>query len=210
MCNEHNLNIGNKIITNKNSSLLKHESNRKAILINGLPASGKSFLGRKLAYQYNAPLLTLDTIKEALFDTLGIGDREYNRSLSKASKEIIWALIAEFPKDSLVIVDAWFGFPPFNKVSNGLEHAGISNFIELWCNAPGYILAKRYLDRVDFRHKGHPGSEYAPELAEVAEKAAPMNIGPVYSIDMIDLNLIDYQAIINWTSKELHIPIQNG
>ena len=110
MCNEHNLNNGNKIITNMNSSLLKHESNRKAILINGLPASGKSFLGRKLAYQYNAPLLTLDTIKEAMFDTLGIGDREYNRSLSKASKEIIWALIAEFPKDSLVSWMPGLGF----------------------------------------------------------------------------------------------------
>ena len=189
-----------------NNSPINIKTNRKAILINGLPASGKTILGRNLAEKFNAPLMTLDKIKEAMFNGLGIGDREYNRSLSRACKEIIWALIAEFPKDALIIVDAWFGFPSYEKVFHGLEHAGIDHFVELWCNAPGEILAKRYLERVDLRHKGHPGSEYAHELVEIAKIAVPMNIGPVYSIDMTDPCNIDYQSIILWICKELNIP----
>jgi glucokinase len=179
---------------------------RKAILINGLPATGKTSLGEHLQNRFNAPLLTLDTIKEAMFNELGIGDREYNRMLGRATKEVIWAVISEFPPNSLAIVDAWFGFPPYDKVFEGLKRAGVARFVELWCHAPGEILAARYLERVDHRHKGHPGREYAPELEEVARRAAPMNIGPLYSIDMTDFSKIDYVAISNWVAKELDLP----
>lgn len=181
---------------------------RKVILINGLPASGKTALGEHLKNRFNAPLLTLDTIKEAMFNVLGTGDREYNRMLGRACKEIIWALISEFPCNSLAIVDAWFGYPPYDKVFEGLQHAGIARFVELWCHAPGEILAERYLERVDLRHKGHPGREYAPELEEVAKRAAPMNIGPLYSIDTSDFAAIDFEAITAWVAKELELPFR--
>jgi glucokinase len=180
---------------------------RKAILINGLPATGKTSLGEFLRDRFEAPLLTLDTIKEAMFDELGTGDREYNRMLGRATKQIIWAVISEFPHDSLAIVDAWFGFPPYDKVFEGLKHAGVARFVELWCHAPGEILARRYLERVDHRHKGHPGREYAPELEEVARRAAPMNIGPLYAIDMSDFSTLDYESIAKWVAKELDLPV---
>lgn len=179
---------------------------RKVVLINGLPASGKTALGEHLKERFNAPLLTLDTIKEAMFDVLGTGDREYNRRLGRATKEIIWAVISEFPRNSLAIVDAWFGFPPYDKVFEGLQRAGIARFVELWCHAPGEILANRYLERVDHRHKGHPGPEYAPELEEVAGRAAPMNIGPLFSIDTSDFAAIDFEAVSDWVAKELELP----
>ncbi len=189
-----------------NPSLLS-TPNRKAILINGLPASGKTSLGEHLRNRFNAPLLTLDTIKEAMFNVLGIGDREYNRMLGRATKEVIWAVVSELPANSLVIVDAWFGFPPYDKVFEGLKHAGVSRFVELWCHAPGDVLAERYLERVDHRHKGHPGREYAPELKDVAQRAAPMNIGPLYSIDTADIAGIDYEAVSAWVAEELDLPL---
>ncbi len=184
----------------------KAEATRKAILINGLPASGKTSVGRALVDQFHAPLLTLDTIKEPMFNNLGIGDRAYNRVLSKTCKEIIWALIADFPKDSLVILDVWFGFAPFDSVVEGLRQAGIGKFVEIWCTAPGELLAKRYLERINLRHKGHPGADYAPELAEVARRALPMSLGPVYTVDTSDPSLVDNEAIFRWVSKELDIP----
>lgn len=184
----------------------KAEGTRKAILINGLPASGKTFVARTLVDQFRAPLLTLDTIKEPMFNNLGIGDRAYNRKLSKTCKEIIWALVADFPKDALVILDVWFGFAPFDSVLAGLKLAGIGKFVEVWCTAPGDLLAKRYLERVDLRHKGHPGAEYAPELAEIARRAVPMSLGPVYTIDSSDPTAVNHEALFRWVSRELNIP----
>lgn len=188
------------------NSLVKTEATRKAILINGLPASGKTSVGRALVNQFRAPLLTLDTIKEPMFNNLGIGDREYNRKLSKTCKEIIWALVADFPKGSLAILDVYFGFAPFDSVLEGLKHAGIGKFVEIWCTAPGELLAKRYLERVGLRHKGHPGADYAPELIEVAKRAVPMGLSPVYTIDTSDPAAVDNEALFRWVSKELDIP----
>ncbi|HEX8858768.1 MAG TPA: AAA family ATPase [Actinomycetes bacterium] len=45
------------------------------VLVTGPPASGKTTLARPLAFSLGLPLLGKDTIKEALFDTLGNGDR---------------------------------------------------------------------------------------------------------------------------------------
>ncbi|MBE8523062.1 AAA family ATPase [Amycolatopsis sp. H6(2020)] len=45
------------------------------IVVSGPPAVGKSTLARELATRLTLPLLSRDAIKEALFDTLGYGDR---------------------------------------------------------------------------------------------------------------------------------------
>ena len=87
---------------------------KSAILVNGVPASGKSSVARALSKATAWPLLTLDTIKEAHFQHLGTGDRDYNRMLGRASYEAIFALIADFPEDATVIIDAWFGFQPLD------------------------------------------------------------------------------------------------
>jgi hypothetical protein len=86
----------------------------------------------------------LDTIKEAMFDGLGIGDREYNRKLGMITRDIIWRLHADFPKDVITVLDIWMGFPPYYYFNEGLEKAGIDQFVEIWCHAPGEVLAKRY------------------------------------------------------------------
>jgi len=178
---------------------------RKAIIINGLPASGKTTIGVPLSNHFNAPLITLDTIKEAMFDGLGIGDREYNRKLGMITRDIIWRLQADFPKDVITVLDIWMGFPPYYNFKEGLEKAGIDQFVEIWCHAPGEVLAKRYLDRVDKRHKGHPGADYVPELMDVALRAQPMRLSPCLEIETTDLSIIDIPKVIAWVEKELDI-----
>jgi predicted kinase len=44
------------------------------VLVTGPPASGKTSLAQPLARHLGRPLLGKDTIKEALFDSLGTGD----------------------------------------------------------------------------------------------------------------------------------------
>ena len=170
-----------------------------------MPASGKTTLGVHLSEQFNAPLITLDTIKEAMFDSFGIGDREYNRKLGRVSRDIIWRLIADFPKDLVSVLDIWMGFSPYYNVDEGLARAGIDQFVEIWCYAPGEVLAKRYLERVDKRHKGHPGADYVPELMDVALRARPMGKSPVLEVEMSDLSSINIPMITAWVARELDI-----
>lgn len=156
---------------------------RRAILVNGVPASGKSTVARDLAAALAYPLLGLDTVKEALFGELGIGDRLYNRTMGRASYAAIWALVGEFPPGVTVIVDAWFGFQPIDLLRDHLARARVDRLCELWCHAAPDIIAGRYLARCGERHEGHLGPDYAPELRALAERAEPLGLATVIDVD---------------------------
>jgi predicted kinase len=62
------------------------------LIILGTPASGKTTLARALALELEYPCFCKDDIKEALFDTLGTGTRDWSRRLSDASFGCLSAL----------------------------------------------------------------------------------------------------------------------
>jgi predicted kinase len=59
------------------------------VIIHGSPASGKTSLGLALAADLGIPCLSKDEVKEALFETLGAGDRSWSSSLSRASFAVL-------------------------------------------------------------------------------------------------------------------------
>lgn len=173
------------------------------MLINGIPATGKTTIARGIGARLHLPVLSLDTVKEALFEELGTagGDREYGRSLNRASMLAIWSLIAEFPPDATVVVEAWFRMPPHDVVLQGLERAGIDRWVEVWCHASPDTLPARYAART--RHPGHPPASYATELAALAGVARPMAIAPCLSVDTTDFAAVDIDEIVRWARATL-------
>ena len=122
---------------------------KRAVLVNGVPASGKSTVARAVSQSKGWPLLTLDTVKEAFFEHLGTGDRDYSRLLGRASYQAIFALIADFPDGATAVVDAWFGFQPVELLRGHLARAGIGQVAEIWCHAPAEIIGERYRARLE-------------------------------------------------------------
>ena len=169
---------------------------KSAVLVNGVPASGKSTVARAIAAATGWPLLTLDTIKEALFAHLGLGDRDHNRLLGRASYEAMFGLVGDFPEGGTVIADAWFGFQPPEVLGRHLARAGITDVAELWCHAPADVIGARYAERLDQRSAGHLGTEYVPELIELAARAKPLGTFPLYEIDTT--KEIKTDGIVRW------------
>ena len=126
---------------------------KRAIIVNGVPASGKSMVARALADATGWPLLALDTIKEALFEHLGRGDREHNRLLGRASFQAMFALIGDFPPGATVILDAWFGFQPRAVLNAHIARSGLGRIAEIWCHAPPGEIGARYASRVGTRDR---------------------------------------------------------
>lgn len=183
---------------------LSNRPRKRVILVNGVPASGKSSVARTLSDATGWPILTLDTIKNPFLATLPPGDRLFNRTLGRASYAAIFDLVADAPAGSTFIIDAWFGFQPLDVLEAGLSRAGVTDLAEIWCHAPPQTIGDRYAARLALRSVGHPGAEYVPELIVLAERAAPTGLAPRHEIDTT--KPLDLQVLIEWLRDILKNP----
>jgi glucokinase len=176
----------------------------RAVLVNGVPASGKTTIARAIGTNLGIPVLELDVIKEVLFAELGYraADREWGRTLGRASLGSIWALLDGFPPGSTVVVEAWFRRPPHDHILRGLERAQIDRWVEIWCHADPEVLTARYAARV--RHPGHPAPEdYVDELRQLASVARPMALAPCLEVDTTDVATLAPELISRWVEEQL-------
>jgi predicted kinase len=81
------------------------ESTDTVIVVSGIPASGETTLARRLGEHLGMPVISKDTIKEALFDVLGTGDLERSRELGRAAHVVMYALATE---QRPVILESFF------------------------------------------------------------------------------------------------------
>ncbi|MFT3974495.1 MAG: ROK family protein [Amaricoccus sp.] len=160
---------------------------RRVVLVNGVPASGKSGVATALSGLTGWPVYALDTVKEPFLTEIaaaqGPVERPFNRVLGRASYKAIFALLAAAPAGTTAIVDAWFGFQPRELLAELLATAGIDEVMEIRCAAPPETVADRYRARAAVRLPGHPGAGYADELRVLAARAGPMRVGPVLEVD---------------------------
>jgi glucokinase len=169
---------------------------KRVVMVNGVPASGKSSVARALADAMGWPILALDTIKNPFLATLPPGDRLFNRTLGRASYAAIFDLVADAPPGSTFIIDAWFGFQPVEMLEDGLARAGVTDLAEVWCHAPPQTVGNRYAARLALRPAGHPGAEYVPELVALAERAMPTGLAPRLDVDTT--RDLDLTALTDW------------
>lgn len=130
----------------------------KLIIVNGLPATGKTTLVHKLSGLTGIPVIAKDAIKEFLFDSIGTGDREWSRALGAASSDFMWELadIALSSKRSVILENFFtpaFARPQLEKLT--AKHD--AEVLEIFCEADPELRKQRFIDRNESgqRHKGH-------------------------------------------------------
>lgn len=165
------------------TTALKSRPRKRAIFVNGVPASGKSGVARALSNATGWPILALDTVKNPFLTILPPGDRLFNRTLGRASYAAIFGLIADAPANTTVIIDAWFGFQSIETLQSHIQRAGLTDIAEIWCHAPPETIGARYVARLGSRPAGHPGAEYVPELITLAAAAKPTRLAPRLDVD---------------------------
>lgn len=154
------------------------------IILSGLPASGKSTLGRAIASALQLPIFDKDEILEAMFASLGVGNSEWRRKLSRSADEELCKRASESPS---AIITSWWRHP--NSVSeSGTPIEWLSSLpgelVELHCSCSPSIAAGRFIARR--RHPGHLDGRhaYAELLARFKQQAAlgPLAIGRLVQV----------------------------
>jgi glucokinase len=104
-----------------------------AILLNGLPGSGKTTLGAKLAVLLGCPLLSKDAVKKSLADLSG--PTISGPVLGGIAMDTVWSMAAAI-RDGVVIESFWF--PPRDEqfTRDGIARSGATKVVEVWCEGP--------------------------------------------------------------------------
>ena len=129
------------------------------VLVNGLPAAGKSTLAPPLADALGLPLLSKDVIKEAHADVFGAEppddrpQRDWNRLFGQAASETMWALL-RYAYGGAVLESSWRA-DVRHFVVDGLARAGVERVVEVWCEVPLELARQRDHERWATRHAIH-------------------------------------------------------
>jgi predicted kinase len=67
------------------------------IVVSGAPGTGKSTIANALGAALRFPVLSLDPVKEALADVLGLGDEDWSNRVGDAAAEVVFRLASAFP-----------------------------------------------------------------------------------------------------------------
>ncbi len=141
------------------------------IFVSGAPGSGKTTLARALAQELELPLISKDTIKEALYASAA--DRS-SQKLSRAAMDILWAIATDCPQ---AVLEA--NFHPVADRERAARLAGPK--LEIHCVCPLEVCEERYRRRAadPNHHPVHPKSISRQSLEKYAE---PMRACPVIEV----------------------------
>ncbi|MFF2050941.1 AAA family ATPase [Leifsonia sp. NPDC058194] len=150
----------------------------RALFINGAPGSGKTTLARRLAAVLELPLLTKDGIKESLADAVSVPLP--TRRLGAIASDTLWSLVGAV--DGAVIVESfWFAGRDDEYFRRGVATAGVTDGIEVWCEASPETTQARFVGRP--RHHAHDDEQRTDEAAEFRRLARPISGFPVLPVD---------------------------
>jgi predicted kinase len=158
---------------------------RSIIMVSGAPACGKSTLASALAQILGFPLLTKDTIKESLFDSLGshLGGNvssaaELSSLLSRAATDLLWSLA---PYCREVILEA--NFRPKDLHERERLTALQGRKLEVYCHCTPEEAARRFRERATGadHHPAHSMKTLSAEFLEEFDR--PFGLCPVIDVD---------------------------
>lgn len=143
------------------------------ILVTGIPAAGKSTLAKAISERLKLPVISKDTIKELLFDTVGFQSRAEKVNLGIASMEILYYVAGQLMKAGQpFLLENNFEYSSKRGIESLLEKHQYSA-LTLTLTGDYNVIYQRFLERESSpdRHRGHVVNDCYPEKNENSPNA---------------------------------------
>ena len=166
------------------------------VLVTDLPAAGKSTLAGRLARELGWPLLSLDTIKEALHRRAPTTEPAM---LRRQSETILWAVAADCPTP--VLVDLW--------VQPGRDDVRVRDSVlalgaraaEVTCVLDAETAVGRYRGRCRDGPHRPADPDVLDRIRDAAVAWAPLGVGPTLTVATD--HPVDLGPIVDWVGAQL-------
>lgn len=170
------------------------------VILQGPSGSGKTTLGKRLSVDLEVPYIGKDTVKEMLFDTIGIPvDRNENYAYGRVAIATLFNLIQECVQlDKPLIADCAFYA---KEAAADLYRYDIDTrqVLQLYLSAPPVVLMNRYNDRLASgdRHSGHGDAKKddVTVFAEYSKKYEPLDINNTIYVNTADFDEHNYAVL---------------
>ena len=116
------------------------------IVVSGAPGTGKSTIATAIGTALQFPVLSLDPVKEALADVLGLGGEDWSNQVGDAAAEVVFRLAKAFPA---AVAEGWWRGERRDRAR--AEFAGAT---EVFCHCDPELAARRSAARIG--HGRHP------------------------------------------------------
>jgi predicted kinase len=129
------------------------QTDRRFVVVSGLPGSGKTTVARALAPLLKLPVFDKDAILEHLFETKGTGDAVWRRQLSRESDLLLRSGVSS--SDGAVVTSFWHvvGMPADSGTPTEWLTTLSRTIVNVHCECPVELAATRFARRR--RHPGH-------------------------------------------------------
>lgn len=153
------------------------------VVVSGAPGTGKSTVAEALAAALHLQLLSLDPLKEAIADVLGLGDEDWSNRTGDASAEIIFRLSGTTPG---AVVEGWW-----RRERRERALAEFAGGVEVFCRCAPELAVERAQARLgSTRHLIHRdviNPSLLDQLAHIAATVEPLHLsGGLVVVDTTD------------------------
>ena len=180
---------------------------QKLVVVGGSPATGKSTMAKYIEEKTQIKRVSMDEIKEALFDVGGYRDREWSKDIGRVAWPVFKRVVEmHLEREDSLIIEATFLWADDKDWLHALKNRHNVDLVQVWMTADPRMTRDRFYARANQeRHPGHCDAlesvigEFQERFFNLSFIPHPID-GRTIVIETTDFESVDHGEVIRFVN----------